>query len=435
MSVGPPGDVREPGEHVRAELQRPPSPTVDSMSGTQGAVSRRVRRFVAASVCFLVAWQVAAVAGLPDAVGVRLGVYGFVLHAVFGQAYSLVPAYFEAELDGAEPLAAQFPATVLGTLLLAADATAPSTEVVDVEFAGIGLAALGSVLWLTGVAVFVATLLWTIRHNLSGRRTGTGDHNAHRRELDRLANAFVPIALAYLLVGSYATAAGATPLPPLLDGYPPRAVHLLAAGTGGLLVFAVGFRLLPRLLVATPPRPLAWVVLPTGAVGPALLAIGIGTSWLLAGAAVQAVAVVGFALAVAALLRRSDRERVGRYGVGLGALAGVLGILLGLHFATAGPTAALAAVHARLNVLGFLGLTIVGVSYHFYPPAVGRLPGAGDRLAAASIAAIAGGLALEVAGAVAGVELAVTVGRLGALVGSLLVAYVLAAAFRASANR
>ncbi|MFC6729767.1 hypothetical protein ACFQDG_14040, partial [Natronoarchaeum mannanilyticum] len=184
------------------------------MAGTQ-AISRRVRWFVAASVCFLVSWQVAAVAGLPAGVGVRLGVYGFVLHAVFGQAYSLVPAYFEAELDGAAPLAAQFPATALGTLLLAADAVRPAAEL-----AGVGLAAIGSALWLAGVVVFVATLLWTLRGNLSGRRTGTGDHNAHRRELDRLANAFVPIALAYLLVGSYATAAGATPLPPLLDGYP-----------------------------------------------------------------------------------------------------------------------------------------------------------------------------------------------------------------------
>jgi len=400
------------------------------MSETQANVSRRVRWFVAASVCFLVAWQVAAVAGLPESVGVRLGVYGFVLHAAFGQAYSLVPAYFEAKLDSAAPLAAQFPATALGTLLLAAAAARPSIAV-----AGIGLAGIGGALWLVGVAVFVATLLWTIRDNLSGRRTGTGDHNAHRRALDRLANAFVPIALAYLLVGSYATAASSTPLPPLLDGYLPRAVHLLAAGTGALLVFAIGFRLLPRLLVATPPRPLAWLVLPTGAVGPALLATGIGTSRLLVGAAIEAVAVVGFALAVAALLHRSDRERVGRHGVGIGALSGILGISLGLHFATAGPTATLAAVHARLNVLGFLGLTIVGVFYHFYPPAVGRLPGAGDRLAAASIAAIAVGLALEVVGAVAAVELAVTVGRGGTLVGSLLVAYVLGAAFRASANR
>jgi len=395
------------------------------MAGSVGAVSRRVRWFVAASACFLIAWQVATVAGVPRPVGVRLGVYGFVLHAVFGQAYSLVPAYFESELESAGPLAVQFPATALGALLLAAGAARPAS----------GLAAVGSVLWLAGVAVFVATLLWTLRSNLSGRRTGTGDHNAHRRGLDRLANAFVPIALAYLLVGSYATAAGATPLVPLLDGYPARATHLLAAGTGGLLVFAVGFRLLPRLLVATPPRPLAWLVLPTGAVGPALLAAGLGTPWLSVGAAVEAIAVGGFALAVIAVLRRSDRERVGRYGVLLGALAGVVGVSLGIHFATAGPTAALAAVHARLNVLGFLGLTIVGVSYHFYPPAVGDLPGAGDRLAAASIAAIAGGLALEVGGAVLSVGVAVVFGRILALVGSLLVAYVVAAAFRASANR
>jgi len=122
------------------------------MAGSVGAVSRRVRWFVAASACFLVAWQVATVAGVPRPVGVRLGVYGFVLHAVFGQAYSLVPAYFESELESAGPLAVQFPATALGALLLAAGAARPAS----------GLAAVGSVLWLAGVAVFVATLLWTL---------------------------------------------------------------------------------------------------------------------------------------------------------------------------------------------------------------------------------------------------------------------------------
>lgn len=395
------------------------------MAGSPGDVSRRVRLFVAASLCFLIVWQAAALAGVARTVEVRLAIYGFVLHAVFGQAYSLVPAYFDSELPSAAPLSAQLPASALGAALLAVGALlgAPTVE------------AVGGALWLVGALVFVGTLLWTVRDNVTGRRTGTGDHDAHRRGVDRLANAFVPAALAYLAVGSYETAAVVAALPPLLDGYPARASHLLAAGTGGLLVFAVGFRLLPRLLVATPPRPLVAVVLPAGAVGPASLAAGLGTPLLGVAAAVETVAVVGYALAVAALARRSDRSRVGRYGVSAGAAAGVLAAALGLQFATAGPTAALATAHARLNLLGFLGLTIVGVAYHFYPPAVGRLPGAGDAAAAASIGAIAGGLALEVVGAASGVAALVPAGRAGALLGSVLVAYVVAAALRGAGNR
>ncbi|MFB6228069.1 MAG: hypothetical protein ABEH88_05730 [Halobacteriales archaeon] len=60
------------------------------------------------------------------------------------------------------------------------------------------------------MAVFVGALLWSVRGNLSGAATGTGSANADRRGVDRIANAFVPVALAYLLTGSYAMAATAS---------------------------------------------------------------------------------------------------------------------------------------------------------------------------------------------------------------------------------
>src|SRR6056297_275188 len=175
-----------------------------------GLISRWARRFVAASALFLVAWQVVALAdalpatqaetplALPHQTNVVLAVYGFVLHTVFGKAYSLVPSYFDRSLAVPRAPAVQFPLTVVGAVGLA---LAPLSAVPEL----VGL--LGALSWCAGVAVFVAALAWTVRDNPIGRETGTSDAESHRRGVDRLANAFVPVVLAYLVVGSSATLA------------------------------------------------------------------------------------------------------------------------------------------------------------------------------------------------------------------------------------
>lgn len=381
--------------------------------------SRRARWFVAAGAVFLVVWGATTLLGMGRRTGVVLGLYGFVLHTVFGKAYSLVPTYFDRELSTPLAPAVQFPLSAGGTVLLA--------------FAGeIGdpAATVGAVAWALGVAVFLVAIGWAVRDNLTGAETGTSDANARRRPVDRVANGFVPVALLYLAVGAYATAAGPTGLPPVVDGYPPRISHLLAAGGAAVLLFAVGFRLLPRFMVAHPPRALVWVVLPAGAVGPALVAVGLLDGGILhAGATLLALAVVGFAVTVGVLFHRSDRRRVGFYGVVAGAVAGVAGVALGLQFAFVERAPGLVVLHYRLILLGFLGLTIVGVGYQFYPPAVGRFPGADDRTALGSIALIAGGLVLEAAGHLGGLPIAVRGGHVATFAGSLLYAGLLLGVF------
>lgn len=383
-------------------------------------VSRWSRFFVTAGVVAFVLWQVALLAGLPRRVGVVLGLYGFVLHIVFGKAYSLVPTYFDRTLRFSCAPVIHFPLTVTGTVCLAL-AAVPGSHVL--------LAPVGGVLWTIGVAVFLGTIGSTIYDNPIGRETATGEANADRQDVDRIANLFVPVALSYLAVGTYGTLALSTSLPVLVDGYPPRITHLLAAGMAALLVFAVGFRLLPRFLVATPPRPLVVLVLGAGAVGPALLAVSLPSGpWFRVGAVVEAIAMVGFAIAYVTLFVRSDRSRVGFYGVFAGVFAGIAGVVLGLWFAIDGTADALVVAHLRLNVAGFLGLTIIGVTYQFYPPAVGTVPGIGDRTALASIGFVAGGLALEVVGLLTGTGLAV-IGRLSVCLGAFLFAGVVIALF------
>lgn len=384
-------------------------------------VSRWARRYVGVAVASLLAWQVGLLVGVPRGTEVALGLYGFVLHVVFGKAYSLVPSYFDREL--AEPRAAvvQLPLTAVGVACLA---LAPLSGAPD------WLDAAGAVLWAAGVAVFVGALAWTVRDNLTGAETGTGGPNAHRAGVDRAANAVVPVALAYLLLGSYGTLALAGLVPPVFDGYPPRVTHLLGTGTATLLVFGLGARLLPRFLVTEPPKPLVAVALPAGAVGPLLLAATLPAGdWFHLAAAVEAVAVVGYAALVGALFVRSDRRRTALYGVVLGAAGGVAAVTLGSWFAFVGLDAALIEAHRRVTLLGFLGLTVVGVSLQFYPPNVGRWPGCDDRTALAAMGLLAAGVAVQATGValVAGAVELVGVGL--ALAGALAYGYLLAGAF------
>jgi hypothetical protein len=386
----------------------------------------QAHRFIHVALLSLVAWQAAALTGVGRGVQVALGLLGFVFHVAFAKAYTLVPSYFDRELAVPRAPTVHLPLSAAGVALLAADGLGGPTWTEPA----------GAALWTAGVAVFVGALAWTVRDNPTGAETGTGDAKADRRAVDRAANAFVPVVLAYVAVGSYELLAASTGLPTLLDGYRPRTTHLLAAGGAALLIFAVGFRLLPRFLVAYPPRPLVAVVLPAGALGPALLAIGLPAGPVFhAGAGLQAVAVLGFAAAYARLYASSDRRRVGLYGVLAGVAAGAAAALLGLQFAVAGPTAGLAAAHARLNLLGFLGLTVVGATYQFYPPAAGRFRGASDRTALASILALAGGLALQAVGLAAGAGVVVLAGDALALAGGLVYAGLLVGLLRQMRNR
>jgi hypothetical protein len=377
------------------------------------SISRWARKFVIMSVLFLVAWQIGELVGISRQTAVLLGVHGFVLHMVFGKAYSLVPSYFDRQLPTTDLLPVTLGLSTTGVVLLSVAAERPLPVVGKI----------GGVLWAMAVVLFVAVLLWTIQDNLTGRETGTSEANDDRRAVDRVANAFMPLALAYLLAGAYGTLSLQFQGLYFFDGYPPRVSHLLAAGTAALLVFAIGFRLLPRFLVAPSPDKLIWIVLPTGAIGPVILAMTLnGGLGFRIGAIVESIAVLGFSVTYATLYWRSSRSRVGFYGPLFGAVAGSIAVLLGLWFAFIGRTSALITAHFRLNVLGFLGLTIVGIAYQFYPPSVGSFAGASDRTALGSILCLGGGLLIEVAGLATQITSLILVGRIITLGGALIYA-------------
>jgi hypothetical protein len=396
------------------------------MSGAS-ATTRWTRLFVVASLGWFVCWQAAVLAGFGRP-AVVLGLYGFVFHTVFGKAYALVPSYFDRRLAFPRAPALHLPLAVFGTAGVAGAAAGVLPTPLD---------AVGAALWALGCVVFVGSLGWSIRDNLTGRETGTSDAKAERRAVDRFANGFVPVALGYLLVGSTLSLGGAVGVDvPPLPSVGPALTHVFAAGTAALLVFALGFRLLPRFLVVRPRRSLVAVVLPAGAVGPVLLATAFGGGrWFHLGAGVQAVALLGFAVAYADMFARSDRRRIGLYTVLLAAVAAAGVALLGVHMAFGDIRPAVADAHARLALLGFLGMAVVGVGYQFYPPAVASFRGIDDRTAALAVTLLTGGVVVEVVGLLIGFDGVVEGGRWLALAGAVGHAVVLFAVFWTRRNR
>lgn len=392
-------------------------------------ISAGARRFVLISALFLIVWQIGSIGGLPRRFAVNVALYGFVFHMLFGKAYSLIPSYFDRQLRLPWAPQVHLPVAAIGACLLAIG----SLPGIPSEFSTVG-----SILWSLGVVIFIAAMGLTLRDNITGRETGTSSANEDRQAIDRFANAFIPIAFGYLLFGTYELAASHTRLPVILTGYAPQSSHLLGAGTAVLLIFAIGFRLLPRFLVAYPPRVLVGLILPFGAVGPLLLATSIPSGrWLLVGALLEALAVVGFAAVYLLMLYSSDRNRVGFYGPLAGAVFGVLAVGLGVSFAVNGADQRLVLLHFRLNLLGFVGLTIIGIAYQFYPPGVGTLWGVGDRSALVSISAIVLGLSLETIGRLSlvwidlflGQEFVVFGGQLLVLFGVIIYGYLITALF------
>ncbi|MCU4975657.1 hypothetical protein OB955_23505 [Halobacteria archaeon AArc-m2/3/4] len=391
---------------------------------TSATVSRWSRAFVATGVTFFVCWQLAIVAGVGRPATVFLGLYGFVFSVVFGKAYALLPSYFERELAVAHAPMVHLPLATGGAIGLFAGAVGVASGPGPWSWGF-----LGALSWFTGCLVFVGTLGWTVRDNLTGRETGTGSVNEHRRRIDRASNAFVPVVFAYLLAGGVL---------PVLEGLGvdgpisvgPPTTHLLAAGTATLLVFVIGFRLLPRFTVTTPRPFLVALVLPAGAIAPAMLAVDFlgGTTFRL-GAVLQVLAVTGFAVTVGDMYRRTDRDRVGFHAVFAGALCGIAAVGLALYVALVGVETGVLEAHVRLAAGGFLGLTIVGVSYQFYPPAIGSTPGVDDRTALVSIALLAGGFGLEALGYLTAMNSVTTVGQYVVLLGALCYAFVIGTIF------
>jgi hypothetical protein len=115
----------------------------------------------------------------------------------------------------------------------------------------------------------------------------------------------------------------------------------------------------------------------------------------------------------------------------LGVVSGTLAVGLGLLFAFGSVKEALVTAHLRLNLLGFLGLTIIGAVFQFYPPAIGQYRGANERTALATISVLAVGLFFQALGLAVEIHLLMTAGAVLTMVGNGAYVYLVLAAFAA----
>lgn len=389
---------------------------------SRARVSRWAGRTVLAGLCWLPVATVAILLSAPSATVITLALPGAALTVLFGKGFSLVPSYFARSLSIGWAPAATLALAVPAVALLAAEPFAGVPAVVG---------SIGAVLWLVALLVWAGTLAWTVRGNLTGAETGTVEANADRERLDRLSNAGIPIAVLYLLVGALALVGVNLGL-----GWPAAGragvAHLLGAGGATLAILTIGFRVYPRFLVSKPPRVLPPIVIPAGVLGPAFLVLGLGgIPWSLhAGAILEAVAVGGFALAYAITFWRSDRRRIGLYGplLGVGLASGA--VVLALLFVFEATRRPVIAAHRRLMLLGFLGTTVGGTAFQFYPPAVGGLGLSRDETASAALVAFAGGIGVNAIAMVFELELLATAGMGIATIGAALIPLLVAAVFR-----
>ena len=295
----------------------------------------------------------------------------------------------------------------------------------------------GRALWALGCAVLVGALGWSVRDNLTGSRAATGEAKADRRRVDRFASAFVPVALAYLVAGAVlpvvaAVGAPTGPLPPpgrrtrtCWPPGPPRSCFWRSASgcSRGSSWSPLAARSSPSSSRPARSGRSCWPRSSAAVRGSAPGAPPRRSRWS------------GSRPRTSTCIARSDRRRVGLYGLLVAALAAVAVAGLGLYTAATGVTVGVADAHGRVALLGFLGTAVAGVSYQFYPPAVASLPGVDDRTAGAALTLLAVSVGLESGGLVAGVDPAVAAGRVAALAGALVHAAVILAVFRARRSR
>jgi hypothetical protein len=316
-----------------------------------------------------------------------VGLFGAVLPMVFGMAYLLLPSYVGRTLSTQRLPGVHFILTYAGVGLLLGH------ELLEREnFLLLG----GVLLWSTGVVIFIGTLLWTILPAIIANQGMVRPSNLRPQRSTKLAMLAIPIALGYLIVGTIALLSTVDGFPNLIDATFPMVVHFYATGFVSLLIFALGIRLLTGFFHVTLPKSLSWLVLLCGSVAPSALAFKFyHPPWFTIGASLEFIAIMGYAFLVAIVAYRTDRYRVGLYGIGLGALGGLLSVgvaLANVIGVTGGPDIA---AHVIVVLNGFLLLTIIGYAYQFFPVTSGQFWGATQRTGVVTIFVLGTGTGIQ----------------------------------------
>ncbi len=339
------------------------------------------------SLGFLLAWMVSRLAywsavAVADArawgflMGTPWELYlpllGFLGLMIMGMAQHFVPLFSGRELYSERFGVMQVSLAVAGVLLVLA-----SPAYTPLEMAGTGL-------WLLASVLFVALILATLRRPSSVPRPP--ERRPGLRQVDRWAVPMTAAAIFYLVaasVGFFLASPEDAPLVAWAAGNWFAFLHLYTLGFVTLMVFGVGFHLFPRFLDVVPRLAGVRAVVVLGLAGPVGVAATI--PFLEAGslveaafvffAAFEATAAVLYAVLILGVWARSAKRRpAARFtasgvlwlivGVGLGTLFG-LGPYLGR---SAGALLEWVPAHGWINLLGFAGFEVFGVTHEILPP-------------------------------------------------------------------
>jgi len=387
------------------------------MSRDPGGLRRWTQRFTVASAAAFVVSCVAAGVVSDPRIPVILALFGFVCPMIFGMAYLLLPPYVRRTLVDHRLPGIHFVLAFPGA----------GSLVLGTAIEGLGLLrSLGAVVWSLGVLVFVGALFGTVVPAVLDDPASVFRGGDRPQRSTRLATATIPIAIGYLLLGTMVLVQSTS----VVSAWDPTLVsviHLYAVGFGALLIFSLGARLLLGFYRASPPKSLLWLVLVAGAVAPMLLGFTIWVDpWFRVGAALESIAMVGYAIVVGITGYRTERRRFGYVGIAFGAVAGVLAVAVAAPVAFGTPVLDnWVSLHRTTVLWGFFPLTIVGYAFLFFPVTDGQFRGATRRVATTTIVLLAVGLLIRLFGIAAASEPVRLGGVATSVVGALLYCYLL----------
>lgn len=282
---------------------------------------------------------------------------------IFGMAQQFVPLYAGRQLWSPRWAFVQVSLAVVGVAVML---PTPALEPV-----GFGL-------WLVSAVLFVLVFVRTLRSEKLPVRPA-GRHPEYM-QMDRLGTPMTVAAVLYLIAASagfFLQSPSTAPLVPAVQAYYYSWLHVYNLGFIALMIFGVGFHLLPRFLDAVPNLRLAKVIVAMALPGPVMVAVTMpyldvpALEFLFAAFAFfEAVAAVLFATLVLDVWNRSEHRRPASafnataglwliLGVTFGALFGIFPTLTATDWVPA---------HGWINFFGFAGFEILGVAHEVLPP-------------------------------------------------------------------
>lgn len=289
---------------------------------------------------------------------------GFIGLMIMGMAQQFIPLYSGREMWSGRGALLQVVVSVTGVILLLLDDP-------RMEFIGLGL-------WLLGTLLFLLWILLTIR----SKKFPVSPQGKHPefRSMDILGIPMTSAAVLYLIAASLgfllASGPDRVPLVDFAADHWFSFFHLYTLGFILLMVFGVGFHLLPRFTDTVPNLRIAQAITAIALPGPAFVALTMpflnepSVEIVFAIAALfEASAAILFAALVLDLWRRSEHRRPATAFNAMAGLWLILGVTFASLFGIMPPTRLeWAPVHGWVNLLGFAGFEIFGVTHEVLPP-------------------------------------------------------------------